>query len=165
MGGNQGDTYFNAIDANLASDVLAAGGHTYDHEITGTSTPSQLPLIVVYKILTKDIRWMKTDTSKAGYTTRTISLSPNGNFLIGLLIPASLGTEFFQVYNSFTGNQLSSRKYDTASYDLEANRRSLLINSSGTAAYATGIHLISNYAFILRYNPIDISSTAPIWQK
>ena len=50
MGGNQGDTNFNAIAANLAADVLAAGGHTYDNEITGTSTASQLPLIVVYKI-------------------------------------------------------------------------------------------------------------------
>ncbi len=48
MGGNQGDTNFNAIAANMAADVLAAGGHTYDNEITGTSTPSQLPLIVVY---------------------------------------------------------------------------------------------------------------------
>ena len=91
MGGNQGDTNFNAIDANLASDVLAAGGHTYDYEITGTSTSSQLPLFVVYKISNKDIRWMKTDTSKVGYTTNTISLSPNGNYLIGLLAPASSG--------------------------------------------------------------------------
>ena len=116
MGGNQGDTNFNAIAANLAADVLAAGGHTYDHEVTGTTTASQLPLIAVYKISTKDIRWMKADTSKAGYTTNTISLSPNGNFLIGLLAPASSGTEYFQVYNSLNGDLLSSRKYDTASY-------------------------------------------------
>ena len=109
MGGNQGDTNFNAIDANLAADVLAAGGHTYDHEITGTATSSQLPLIVVYKISTKDILWMKADTSKAGYTTITISLSPNGEYLIGLLAPASSGTEYFNVYNSLTGNLLSSR--------------------------------------------------------
>ena len=95
MGGNQGDTNFNAIAANLAADVLAAGGHTYDHEVTGTTTASQLPLIAVYKISTKDIRWMKADTSKAGYTTNTISLSPNGNYLIGLLAPASSGTEYF----------------------------------------------------------------------
>ena len=62
MGGNQGDTNFNANVANLASDVLAAGGHTNDNGITGLSTPIQLPLIVVYKISTKDILWMKADT-------------------------------------------------------------------------------------------------------
>jgi hypothetical protein len=95
MGGNQGDTNFNAIAANLDADVLAAGGHTYDNEITGTTTASQLPLLVVYKISTKDIRWMKTDTSKTGYTTNTISLSPNGNFLIGLLDYGSSSIEYF----------------------------------------------------------------------
>jgi len=116
IGGNQGDTYFNAIAANVASDVLAAGGHTSDHELTGTSTFSQLPLIVVYKISTNDIRWMKTDTSKVGYTTNTISLSPNGNFLIGLLSPASSGTEYLYVYNSLNGNLLSSWKFVSASY-------------------------------------------------
>jgi hypothetical protein len=40
MGGNLGDTNFNAIDANLVSDILAAGGHTYDIGITGTTTAS-----------------------------------------------------------------------------------------------------------------------------
>ena len=116
MGGNQGDTNFNAIAANVALDVLAAGGHTYDHEITGTATSSQLPLIVVYQMSTKDILWMKADTSKVGYTTNTISLSPNGNFLIGLLAPASSGTAYFNVYNSLNGDLLSSWKYDTDSY-------------------------------------------------
>ena len=95
MGGNQGDTNFNAIAANLALDILAAGGHTYDHEITGTSSTSQLMLILVYKISANDIRWMKTDTSKTGYTTNTISLSPNGYFLIGLLAPGLSGTAYF----------------------------------------------------------------------
>ncbi len=55
MGGNQGDTNFNSIDVNVASDVLAACGHTFDHEITGTSTASQLPLFVVYKLSNNDI--------------------------------------------------------------------------------------------------------------
>ena len=91
MGGNQGDTYFNSIAANQGSDVLAAGGHTSDPGITGIATSSRFPLFVVYKISNKDILWMKTDTSKTGYTTNTISLSANGNFLIGLLAHASSG--------------------------------------------------------------------------
>ena len=95
MGGNLGDTNFNTIDANLALDILAAGGHTFDNEITGISTASQLPLLVVYKISNKDIRWMKTNTSKVGYTTLTISLSPIGNFLIGLLDSGSNEIEYF----------------------------------------------------------------------
>ncbi len=95
MGGDQGDTNFNAIDANLASDTLAAGGHTNDPGITNTNIASRLPLLVVYSISTNLIRWMKTDISKDGYTTNTISLSPNGNFLIGLLTPASSGTAYF----------------------------------------------------------------------
>ena len=89
MCGNQGDTNFNVIYANLALDFLAAGGQTNDPEITVTSNASQLPFIVVYSMTTKVIRWMKTDISKIGYTTNTISLSPNGIFLIGLLAPAS----------------------------------------------------------------------------
>ena len=108
---------------------------------------------------------MKADTSKVGYTTNTISLSPNGNYLIGLLAPASSGTAYFQVYNSLNGNMLSSKKYDTASYLLDANRRSLLIKSDGTAAYVVGKHLITNKAFIFRYNPTNTASTTPIWQK
>ena len=115
MGGNQGDTNFNAIDANVASDVLAACGHTFDNGITGTITLSRLPFIVVYKMSTKDILWMKTDKSKSGHTTSNISLSPTGALLISLLT-VSTGTEYFQVYDSLNGDLLSSRKYDTASY-------------------------------------------------
>ncbi len=48
MGGNQGNTVFNAIDANLASDILAAGGYTNDNEITSTTSVMKLPLFVVY---------------------------------------------------------------------------------------------------------------------
>jgi hypothetical protein len=116
MGGNQGNTNFNAIAANLLSDVLAAGGHTNDPGITNTNSVTRFPLIVVYSMSTKIIRWMKTDTSKVGYITLTIKLSPNGNFLIGLLAPASSAIEYFQVYNSLNGDLLSSRKYHTASY-------------------------------------------------
>ncbi len=84
---------------------------------------------------------MKTDTSKVGYITLTIKLSPNGNLLIGLLTPASSGTEYFQVYNSLNGSLLSSRKYDAQNYSLEPNMRLLLLNSGGTAAYVVGKHL------------------------
>ncbi len=69
------------------------------------------------------------------------------------------------MYNSLNGNLLSSRQYDTATYSQEVNRRSLLINSDGTAAYSVGRHLTTDKAFIFRYNPTDTVSTTPIWQK
>ncbi len=50
MGGNQGDTNFNSIDANQALDILVAGGHTNDPGITNTNIASRLPLVVVYSI-------------------------------------------------------------------------------------------------------------------
>ena len=41
----------------------------------------------------------------------------------------------------------------------------MLINSDGTAAYASGKLVSDNIPIIFRFDPTDTVSTSPVWQK
>ncbi len=98
-----------------------------------------IPFIVSYSISTTTINWAKGDSSKVGYYPISISLSPNGDYAI-ILIPAqgSSNLGYVQVYNCNTGALVSSISFVSISPNTEPyspNSKSVLINSSGNAAY------------------------------
>ena len=90
FGGSSGNSRILSVDANSVKDILAAGGETADSNIVGTTLSGPAPTISVYSISTTQIYWMKTDVSKSPGSTFHLSLSPNGNYLIAMIIQFSL---------------------------------------------------------------------------
>ena len=105
LGGNLGNTFLTSLDANLGKNLLAAGGYTNDYVLAnrGISSTDNVPIIVAYSISSKQIYWMISDLSKLNYVINSIRLSPNGNYLIAMVSPPSIGSGFIQLYDSLTG--------------------------------------------------------------
>lgn len=116
----------------------------------------------MYKISTTKIYYGISDLSSEGYYGLRVNFSPNAQFFVALTILDTSNLNKIQVFETSTGNLISSRTYLTAKKHSDLFTFTLLLNSAGTAGY----HLFTKYLvgstcstclgqYLFRFEPIS----------
>ncbi len=114
LGSSIGTTEIYSIDANLKADWLVATGSTNDANLIGKAVTFPVPFITMYKISTTKIYYGISDLSSEGYYGFRVNFTPNAQFFVALTILDTSHLYKIQVFETSTGNLISSTTYLSA---------------------------------------------------